>query len=350
MLFFLKRFLYLDKLSTSVHDTAVIVITHGSRRHTFVEDMVNLAGYLEEKLNIPVFLSHNEYTEPNWRSLVKDLTNKGINKFIFALAFLGRGNHVAKDIMGSLNANEFYKWSKATYEGKEIQVYFTKPLADSNLVRLALLYRIASALHYNSYEYVEDPEEIEERTMSFLLSKVKEKFPRLRDKEVRVIARGVYASGNLDLMESFYVSRDAIDMGIEALKLGIPILTDVKMVTAGIRWSNVENYLDRSEEVAKKLNITRTAAGIRIGLTSPKIVVIGNSPTALAETIKIAKEGVEIPLVVATPPGFTNSVEAKEELIKSKIPSIVLKGTYGGSSIAVSIINELIRMVKEDGR
>lgn len=331
-------------------DTAVIIITHGSRRHTFVEDMVNLAKYLEEKLNLPVYLSHNEYTEPNWRSLVTDLPSKGINKFIFALAFLGRGNHVARDIMGSFNVSEFYKWQRTTYEGKEIQVYFTKPLADSSLVKLALLYRIASALERETYNYVEDPEEIEERTMTFLLEKVREKFPSLDERKRRVIARGVYAAGNLELADSFYISQDAIDVGIESLKIGIPVLTDVKMVSAGIRWNKVENYLDKSEELAKKLGITRTAAGIRMGLSSPKIVVIGNSPTALAEVVKMVREGVEVPLVVASPPGFTNAIEAKEELVKSNIPSIVLRGTYGGSSIAVSIVNELIRMVKEDGR
>lgn len=330
--------------------TAVIIITHGSRRQTFLEDMEALAKYLEEKLEIPVYLSHNEYVEPNWRTLVVDLCSKGVKRFIFALAFLGRGNHVARDIMGSFNVSEFGKWQKAVYEGREIEVYFTKPLAESSLVKLALLYRISSALEREAYNYVEDPEEIEERTMSFLLEKVKEKLPSIGERERRIIARGVYASGNLELIDHFYISKDAIDVGLESLKMRIPILTDVKMVSAGIRWSKVENYLDKSEELAKKLGITRTAAGIRLGLTSPKIVVIGNSPTALAEVIKIAREGVEVPLVVATPPGFTNAVEAKEELVKSGIPSIVLRGTYGGSSIAVSIINELIRMVREDGR
>jgi precorrin-8X/cobalt-precorrin-8 methylmutase len=86
-------------------DTAIIIITHGSRRNTFVEDMEGVAKYIEDKLQIPVYLSHNEFTEPNWRNLVSSLLEKGINKFIFALAFLGRGNHVTKDIMGSFGVN-----------------------------------------------------------------------------------------------------------------------------------------------------------------------------------------------------------------------------------------------------
>ncbi|QIW25374.1 precorrin-8X methylmutase [Sulfolobus sp. S-194] len=332
-----------------VNNSAIIIITHGSRRNTFVEDMVNLARYIEEKLEVPVFLSHNEYTEPNWRNIVSELLSKGINHIVFALAFLGRGNHVAKDIMGSFGVSEFYKWVKSTYEGKEINVYFTKPLADSNLVKLALFYRVSTAFPQQENEYIEDPEEIEERTMKFIKEKVRERFPYVDNREIEIIARAVYASGNLDIADKIYISQDAIDIGIEGLKSGIPILTDVKMVSAGIRWDKVENYLDKALELAKEMKITRTAAGIRLGLSYPKIVVIGNAPTAVAEVLKIRKEGMEIPLVIATPPGFTNAVEVKEDLIKSGIPCIVLRGTYGGSSIAVSIMNELIRMVRSYG-
>ncbi|MFP3163391.1 MAG: precorrin-8X methylmutase [Acidianus hospitalis] len=51
------------------------------------------------------------------------------------------------------------------------------------------------------------------------------------------------------------------------------------------------------------------------------------SPTALVEAIKMhEEEGVEIPLIVATPLWFTNAVEAKEKLISTDIPCIVLRG------------------------
>ncbi|WP_231112458.1 precorrin-8X methylmutase [Stygiolobus azoricus] len=325
--------------------SAIIMITHGSRRHAFVEDMQKLATYLEEKLEVPVFLSHNEYTEPNWRNLLLDLTEKGFDHFVFALAFLGRGNHVAKDIMGEIGASEFYQWTMTKYKDKEINVYFTRPLADSELVKLALFYRVKNAFDTDErQEYIEDPEEIEERTMSIIREKVKEDLG-VDGEELEIISRAVYASGNLEISKQVYISPEAINSGIEALKAQLPILTDVKMVMAGIRWKKVENYLDSSGELAKKLGITRTAASIRMGLTSPKIVVIGNAPTALVETLRVQKEkSLEIPLIVASPPGFTNAVESKEELIKSGIPAIVIKGTYGGSSIAVAIVNELIRV------
>lgn len=325
-------------------DTAVIIITHGSRRSTFVEDMEGIAKYVEEKLQIPVYLSHNEYIEPNWRNLVSSLLERGVNKFIFALAFLGRGNHVAKDIMGSFGVSEFQKWEEAQYDGKKVEVYFTRPLADSPLVKLSLFYRISRAVRKDSqFNFVEDPEEIEENSMEFTRQKVRE-ITGKDGEELEIISRAVYASGNLEIARHIYISKDAIEMGVSALKSGIGILTDVKMVKAGLRW-DAENYLDEAGELARKLKITRTAAGIRVGLSKgPKIVVIGNAPTALVEAMKMhEEEGVEIPLIVATPPGFTNAVEAKEKLISTGIPCVVLRGNYGGSNIAVAIMNEIIR-------
>ena len=121
------------------------------------------------------------------------------------------------------------------------------------------------------------------------------------------------------------------------------------MVAVGIRWRKVVCKIDAPEviEASKILKKTRAAIGIRESVgDGGKIVVIGNSPTALVEVIKIIKEGKDIPLVIATPPGFTNAIEAKEELVRNGIPSIVIRGSYGGSGIAVAIINELINMIR----
>ncbi len=57
-------------------------------------------------------------------------------------------------------------------------------------------------------------------------------------------------------------------------------------------------------------------------------------------------------MVIATPPGFTNAVNAKEELIRMRVPSVVVRGgTYGGSNVAVAVFNELLSIVRgEHGR
>lgn len=328
-----------------MEDEAIVIITHGSRRGTFVEDMEKLADFLRNKLLREVILSHNEYSEPNWRNVLDELTDKGVRRIVFALAFLGRGNHIAKDIMGSLGLNmEFYAWRKTIWKGKEIEVYFTKPLADSQLVRIALLSRISKAFQQINYEAIEDPYEIEDRTMNLIRDMIKDKVDK---KFLELYARAIYATGNPEIIEHVYISDDFLESAIEALSSGIEILADIKMVAAGIRWNKVKTLIDdeRTKELSKKLGITRAEAGIMLALNEGTYgVVIGNSPTAI---LGLLKSGKEVPFVIATPPGFTNAKELKEELVKRKdYPSFIVRGSLGGSNIAVAVMNEVIREVK----
>jgi precorrin-8X/cobalt-precorrin-8 methylmutase len=47
---------------------------------------------------------------------------------------------------------------------------------------------------------------------------------------------------------------------------------------------------------------------------------------------------------VAAPVGFTNSAQVKEEFLKCRVPSVVVRGTYGGSGVAAALFNELVKI------
>ena len=68
----------------------VIVVNHGSQRRDFNKLIERLASRLEKDLGVPARVGYNEYTEPNWR----DLMRSGEGLVVVALAFLGGGNHV----------------------------------------------------------------------------------------------------------------------------------------------------------------------------------------------------------------------------------------------------------------
>ncbi|WP_460172692.1 precorrin-8X methylmutase [Vulcanisaeta sp. JCM 14467] len=326
--------------------TAIVLVGHGSRRLSYGEDIEGLVDYVRGRLGLPVYLAYNEYMSPDWRSVLARVVGDGFGRVVIGLVFLGRGNHVVRDIMGFLGVGRFNSWVRTVVGGREVEVYVTEPLATSPLVALSLYYRLARALGvFPALDgVVEDPMEIEGRSMSAILSRLDVGDERVR----RVVARAVFASGNVEIAR-FVRVRD-IDAGIEALRAGAEIVTDVRMVAAGIRWGRVTCMIDdeRARELSRRLGITRAAAGVRLALGGGgKVVVVGNSPTALVEVIRLVREGVEVPFVVATPPGFTNAVEAKEALVRSGIPSIVVMGTYGGSGVAVAITNELIRLAGE---
>ena len=324
---------------------AVIVVTHGSRRQEFLDDLETLAKSLKGD-GYDVVLAHNEYSFPDWREVLKDLVRKGYDEIVFALAFLGRGNHVFRDIAGSLGVSELEKWKEIEVEGKRVKVYFTRPLANSPLVRTALKLRVLRAFtNGERKKYVTDPEEIEERSMGIAKEFVKRERPDLDEANTRIAARLVYTSGNPEIAKHYFSSEDAVEVALEALRGNVLAVTDVKMVEAGLRWGNKACALDYA--ITKIEGYTRTALGLRLAVTDnegAKAVVVGNAPTAVAEAMKLAFEGEDIAFIVATPPGFTNAKEVKEELVNSGIPSFVVRGSYGGSNLAVAIFNELVRM------
>ena len=71
------------------------------------------------------------------------------------------------------------------------------------------------------------------------------------------------------------------------------------------------------------------------------IIVIGNAPTALYETLDMIKEGVTKPaLIVGIPVGFVSAPESKNELTRMEVPftNIGRKGGICGSSIVNAIM------------
>lgn len=327
---------------------AIIVVTHGSRRREFLEDLEAMAESLRRDIKGEVILAHNEFSPPDWRDVVRKLSERGFTRIIFALAFLGRGNHVFKDIAGSLNVDELEKWTKVNIGGKEIEVYFTRPLADSVLVHISLKLRVMRALGLGVEGYLSDPEEIEERSMDIAEEHARKIRPDLHYPHLRIVARAVYATGNPEIAMQYYSSDEAVNVAVEALRAGITVVTDVRMVACGLRWKKVVTAVEQSgiEEEVRRNGGTKTAAGIRLSLKvgEPRAVIVGNAPTALLEVLKLVSQGREIPFVIASPPGFTNAMEAKESLVKSGLPSFVIRGSYGGSNVAAAIFNELIRL------
>ena len=67
-------------------------------------------------------------------------------RVVIGLVFLGRGNHVVRDIMGFLGVERFNSWVRTVVGGREVEVYVTEPLATSPLVALSLYYRLARSL------------------------------------------------------------------------------------------------------------------------------------------------------------------------------------------------------------
>ena len=197
------------------------------------------------------------------------------------------------------------------------------------------------------------PQEIERQSFEII-----KKHVRLREFPAAVhpvLLRVVHATGDFQMARLLRFHPKGISAGVSAIRAGARIITDVNMVKAGINSRLLNAHGNRvccaihHADVAaraKSLNITRAAAAMQKyrGLMQHGIVAIGNAPTALFEVLRLVKAGVRPALIVGVPVGFVGAAESKRALEGADVPFITLRGTRGGSSIAVAIMNALLKL------
>lgn len=200
------------------------------------------------------------------------------------------------------------------------------------------------------------PDEIEAESFRIILQELgKHDFS---PQELPIVQRVIHATADFEFAQLLAFSPTAISDGVNVLRAGCCVLTDVQMTAVGIS----QPYLPRlsvsvrcavaepeTVALAQTEGITRSAAAIRrMASDLPgAVVTLGNAPTALFEVLRLAQEGYRPALVVGVPVGFVNAVESKAGLQKSDLPHITVRGRKGGSTVAAAIVNALLRLAME---
>ncbi|MDO5711062.1 MAG: precorrin-8X methylmutase [Micrococcales bacterium] len=203
-----------------------------------------------------------------------------------------------------------------------------------------------------SYEYITDGAEIYRRSFAMIRSEAD--LSGYSPEEERVAVRMIHAAGQVDLTNEIAFSPGAAAAGIEALRVGAPILTDVQMVASGVtrRRLPADNDVvcllsDPSVPgLAADLRTTRTAAAVELwrDRLDGAVVAIGNAPTALFHLLERLHDWPERPaVIVGIPVGFIGAAESKEALARNNLglPYLVVHGRRGGSAITCGAINAL---------
>lgn len=171
--------------------------------------------------------------------------------------------------------------------------------------------------------------------------------------EDRIRQRCSVAVGDFSMAGLLRFSNDPVPAALAALDAHAPIITDIRMVQAGIlkkgHASTVLCALDSGKEIAKEKEITRSSAGFLAlrNILPGSIVVIGNAPSALISLCGMIQDGIRPAIVIGAPVGFVNAAESKALLRTISIPSISTEGTRGGTPVAVAAINECITLFIE---
>jgi precorrin-8X/cobalt-precorrin-8 methylmutase len=173
-----------------------------------------------------------------------------------------------------------------------------------------------------------------------------------------VVRRMIHTTADFDYLKISRVHPRAVTAGVAALRAGKAVVTDTRMLLAGIgkrlKQLGVEGLCfiddpDVAREAARR-GITRAAAAMEQALShlAGGIVAIGNAPTALFRLMELLKEGAAPPaLIVGLPVGLVGAAEAKEALLHQDISYITAAGPKGGSAVAAAAINALAIMALE---
>lgn len=206
-----------------------------------------------------------------------------------------------------------------------------------------------------TYHYIKDPAEIERKSFEIIHKEMRNnQLPPLR---LSIMKRVIHTSTDFIYEDILLFKENAELTLLNAIENKYTIIADTKMIQSGISKKltdllgvKVECFVGSKEaaEEAKNKGITRAMAAIDIAMKLPgkKIFAVGNAPTALYRIIEWMEKDnwdMNVEAVIGVPVGFVGAEESKDALWKQDIPSIITKGRKGGSTIAVAIVNAVLR-------
>lgn len=334
--------------------TGVILISHGSKLSSGNDGLFQVAEMLRSMHRWDIVeAAFLQLAEPGFPDVVKKVVDCGVGRIVVMPLLLFKGNHVYKDIP------EMLKTEQEKYPRVEF-IYSNNIGADERIALIAAdrIHEVLVERNYGGKPRLEQPQAIVEESFEIIDKLVNlESVPKLHRP---VIQRAIHATGDTEYAYNLIFHPDAVKAGIRALKNGKNVVTDVNMVKSGISKSPVEKFggkiICKIDSVAvideaKRTGKTRAITAVQYSLSDMKdgIMVIGNAPTALFELIDLIKKGQAQPaLVIGIPVGFVGAVEAKHALKEISTPYITNTNRKGGSAVAVSITNAIIKLAKDN--
>jgi precorrin-8X/cobalt-precorrin-8 methylmutase len=199
-------------------------------------------------------------------------------------------------------------------------------------------------------DYLRDPAAIYRR--SFEIIRAEADLSKLPGDAEPVATRIIHACGMPEIAQDLRISPGFVSAAKASLANGRPVLVDAEMVRHGIIDKHLHVICTLNDPKAREIGLaagnTRSAAAVDLWRPhlEGSVVVIGNAPTALFALLEMIDAGGPRPAaIIGFPVGFVGAAESKDELHADPrgIPYATLLGRRGGSAMAASVINALMR-------
>ncbi|MEM4244376.1 MAG: sirohydrochlorin nickelochelatase [Candidatus Bathyarchaeia archaeon] len=344
----------------------LIIIGHGSKLPHNRENLEKLAELLRERARFKtVEIAFMVRNTPSIPEAIENLAKKGVSKIVLVPAFLAPGVHTTREIPELIAMKE----QEPLLKERGIELVYGEPLgADARIAEIieekalrALGQEVKEPSELTDAYAIAASNEIVKTSMKLIRQALGDFLEKIPPSHIPIIERVVHATADPEFAKLLVISEKAVDAGVAAIKAGAKIVTDVKMVKAGINEARLKKfgvkiltYINdkRSVQLANDKSITRAAAAIRLAVDEGldgAIVLIGNAPTAAFELADAVKQGLAKPaLIIAVPVGYVGAAESKEAISKLPVPFIIVRGRKGGSTVAVAIFNALLSMAEQE--
>ncbi len=323
--------------------TGLIVMGHGSRLVEANDPLIDVARDIGERALYdfvqPAFL---ELADPRFPDAVSMLVSKGVTRITIMPYFLYTGMHLKRDLPKQLG--------EAREKFPDIDFVMAPNLGyHPSLVDITLerLREVEEPAGKKAIPFRQHPIEAE----SFDIIEDENDLSSISAERLDIVKRVIHATADSEYRDILNFSSGAVEAGIQAIREGGNVITDVKMVAAGVSkkrlsgfGGTVRSYISE-KELPMESGLTRSAAAMRVAAPhmDRAVVAIGNAPTALLELIKLINEGkVKPALVIGVPVGFVGAAESKDELRLTSVDQISTLGRKGGSTVAAAIVNAII--------
>jgi precorrin-8X/cobalt-precorrin-8 methylmutase len=351
-------------ISKMFDNIGLILIGHGSKLPHNRENLEKIATILRSNGKFKVVeIAFMVRDTPTVNEAVDVVAEKGVSKIVLIPAFLAAGVHTTEDIPGLIGVKE----REPQLKTKGIELVYGEPIGSDERIAEILEEKAFKAL---GQDIKKDSEildaysvaasgKIVDQSMLLIRQAIGDDLAKLSKDKIPIIERVVHTTADPEFAKLLAISNDAVKTGINAIKAGAKIVTDVKMVKAGINdarlkkfGSKIYTYMNdtRAMTLAKQEGLTRSAAAMRLAIKDGldgAIILIGNAPTAAFELANQVRAGnVKPALIIAVPVGFVGAAESKEIVEKLSIPYVVTRGRRGGSTIAVAIFNALLTLAE----
>ena len=207
-----------------------------------------------------------------------------------------------------------------------------------------------------TFDYEIDPQAIERN--SFAMIRELADLSAFDAEQTHIAMRVIHSAGDPALAAQLRFIAGACYSWQRALAAPVPILCDVEMLKQGLtkrmlaRPAQCFLNAEGVSAIAQARGETRSMAALEFWRPhlAGSVVIIGNAPTALFRLLEMLASDPSLgrpALVIGIPVGFVGAAESKQALWDCHqtlgIECITLLGRQGGSAIAASVCNALLR-------